>query len=176
MGFGKGREGRGAYTFRKCLSLPYEYDVALDEICVERLECREQEIAMSRASSVNIQIQPKCAGNKRLGGKGGATHTINPTHTTGFAFSNSTFHPYSPVNTATPTPAQPSASRTSVCRYCCLNRSGLDRNCPMTTKQKQETKNSEHRSETKSQEYRSQSTNQGKRGGESIIRLRPGNL
>ena len=70
MGFGKGREGRGAYTFRKCLSLPYEYDIALDEICIERLEGREQEIAMSRASSVNIQIQPKCAGNKRLGGKG----------------------------------------------------------------------------------------------------------
>jgi len=30
---------------------------------------------------------------------------------------------------ATPTPAQPSASLTSVCRYCCLNRSGLDRKC-----------------------------------------------
>jgi len=54
-------------------------------------------------------------------------YTINPAITPGFDFSNSTFHPYKPVNNATPTPAQPSASRTSVCKCCCLNKSGLDK-------------------------------------------------
>jgi len=59
-------------------------------------------------------------------------HRSKPAHTTGFDVSNSTLYPYNAVPAATKTLAHPNANRTSVCRYICLNKSGLDKNYTRT--------------------------------------------
>ena len=60
---------------------------------------------------------------------GVGTHRMTPAQTAGLLCSKGTFQPYNPVPPAMSTDSQPSASRTSVCVWICLKRSGRPRNC-----------------------------------------------
>ena len=59
----------------------------------------------------------------------GDAHKTRPMVTTGFDFSKSILYPYSAVPAATNTLSHPRPNRISVCRWICLNKSGLDKYC-----------------------------------------------